>query len=541
MARAQKSKRFEEATGVNRARPPHRCGISPQRAYSLEPERHVPRTLRMQVLAIAVVSIGVVVGLSGWLAARLSENALRVDLVDRVATGIERIAGALPAPDHLENIARNLVLDNRDVAGLAIYVKQGPEWTLVTSAPDQGSAGSVDLPALQAAADGREPPAAILLPGGAPGVRVVRTVALAGGRTALVRADVSLEALARLRRHLRLVDLALFVVAVGLLAVVLDQFFRRRVEPRIDRLTHVMDEAAEGRFDEPIAPLGAVELDSLATSLNRMLRRVHDLTQGLEGRVAEATTELASRNDELEERSEELRELQAEAVRSERFAALGQTVATLAHELGTPLNSVLGYAQLLKQDETNPEQAAKLAVIESQVRRMIETIQRMLGHSREGLVEREPVDLSHLVDEVLALVNPRAQEENIRLDTSIEEVGVVEIDPIAVRQVMVNLINNALDADGTTRVTMNVRTRATGDGARDLEIDVQDDGGGIPKAEQKSIFEPFYTTKESGRGTGLGLAIVEHLVRAHAGQIVLDSAPEQGSTFHVRFPCGGTA
>lgn len=348
---------------------------------------------------------------------------------------------------------------------------------------------------------------------------------------------------ARLSEDARIlwVNLALFVVAIGLLAVALDQFFRRRVEPRIDALTRVMDQASKGRFDEPIAPLGAIELDALATSLNQMLLRVSDLTQGLEGRVAEATTELASRNRELEERGEELRALQAEAVRSERFAALGQTVATLAHELGTPLNSVLGYAQLLKQDETNPEQAAKLGVIESQVRRMIETIQRMLSHSREGLVERHPVELSHLVAEVLALVNPRAEEENIQLDTSIEDVEVVEVDPIAVRQVMVNLINNALDAEGTTRVTMRVRTRGLADGGRELEIDVQDDGGGIPKAEQASIFEPFYTTKESGRGTGLGLAIVEHLVRAHAGQIVLDSAPEEGSTFHVRFPCGGGA
>ena len=71
-----------------------------------------------------------------------------------------------------------------------------------------------------------------------------------------------------------------------------------------------------------------------------------------------------------------------------------------------------------------------------------------------------------------------------------------------------------------------------------LEIEIRDDGGGIPSDQHERIFEPFYTTKETGRGTGLGLAIVDHLVRAHAGQITVESTPGAGTTFHVRLPIG---
>lgn len=492
------------------------------------------------MLVIAVVSVAGVLGASYWLAARLSDAALRADLLDRVTTAVDRISGAPTDPDRLERILRAIVLDNRDVDALRLYHQEEGEWVVIAATRPGVPAPKVESAPIggdDAHRDAKAAPKPITLADGEPGARLSRRVALEGETPAVVQADVSLRASRQLQARLRMVDFGLFVAAVVVLSLVLDLFFRRRVAPRLVELTRVMANGAAGRFDEPIPPLGAVELDSLATSLNAMLVRVRELTEGLEGQVASATTE-------LEARSEELRELQAEAVRTERFAALGQMAATLAHELGTPLNSVLGYAQLLKQDETNAEQLTKLEIIESQVRRMIEIIRKALVHAREGAVERETVELPKLVDEVLTLVSTRADEQNIQLHTEFttpEEI--VTVDPIAVRQVMVNLINNAIDAEGTTAVHIQLSTTSsTRSGAQeDLAIEIQDDGVGIPLEQQEQIFKPFFTTKESGRGTGLGLAIVDHLVRSHGGQIDMDTTPGRGTTFRVRFPTGAGA
>jgi len=266
---------------------------------------------------------------------------------------------------------------------------------------------------------------------------------------------------------------------------------------------------------------------------------VHTLTHGLEERVGRTADELATRARELDALTERLHAMQLEAVRSERFAALGQTMGTLAHELGTPLNSVLGYTQLLRQQEMDPERSAKLDVIESQVRRMIETIDRTLSRTREGVLEVEDVDVRRIVDEVLTLVSARAAKQHIDIAPEIaKELNDVRADPVALRQVLVNLVNNALDAEETRRIVIRIATPPSPVPTGNLEIEVSDDGAGIPHDEQPRIFEAFYTTKEPGRGTGLGLAIVDHLVRAHGGDISVESIPSRGTTFRVRLPCG---
>ena len=503
----------------------------------------MPRALRTQVLAVAVVLIAAVLGASNWLGAALSDEALRADLIDRVSSAMDRVAGLRHDPARIHRVLNAIVLDNRDVDALRLYEEDRGVWNLVATTRSRSADSDGPIAPPTTPLDGGAPtsPEPITLPGGAPGTRLGRRVDLADGTRALLQADVSLQASRRLQQRLRSVDLALFVGVVALFALVLDRFFRRRVEPRLADVTRVLTRAADGHFDEPIAPVGTTELDALASSLNVMLARVKELTGSLEGRVAAATRELATRNRELEARGEEVRELQAEAVRSQRFAALGQMAATLAHELGTPLNSVLGYAQLLKQDQTNPEQSAKLDIIESQVRRMIEIIRRTLGQAREGQVENETIEMARIVDEVLTLVGSRAAEEDVVVSTEVAAAdGPVVVDPIAVRQVMVNLVNNAIDAEGTTTVHIRVSTTPSerDANARELAVEIADDGRGIPADRRERIFEPFYTTKETGRGTGLGLAIVDHLVRSHGGHIDLDSTPGSGTTFRVRFPLG---
>jgi signal transduction histidine kinase len=227
--------------------------------------------------------------------------------------------------------------------------------------------------------------------------------------------------------------------------------------------------------------------------------------------------------------------------RSERLATLGQMAGTLAHELGTPLNSVLGYVQLLRREEQRPERAEKLAVIESQVQRMIETIRSVLDRTRDRELERAPVALEPLVAEALALVSPRLAGRALTLRSDLPaELPAVPGDAVALRQVLINLLANAIDAtEPPGTITVAAVVLAANGRRPQVEVRVSDSGRGLTPEEVGRVFEPFYTTKAPGRGTGLGLAIVDHIVRAHGGQVVVESKPGRGTTMRVRLPLEG--
>jgi signal transduction histidine kinase len=273
-----------------------------------------------------------------------------------------------------------------------------------------------------------------------------------------------------------------------------------------------------------------------------MLGQIEDLTNGLESRVRQATRDLAEKNRQLQDANERLWRAQLDVVRSERFAALGQMAATIAHELGTPLNSVLGYTQLLLRAAPPPGDAAKLSIIESQVERMIETIRSVLDRTRNRRAPKAPVAIRPLIDEALTLVSnrPGARGLTVGVDQVPSDLPPVPGDAIGLRQVLLNLLNNAIDATeppGTVTVGAAVVSEngAAGSG-RQLEIRVADTGRGLGPDEVRRVFEPFYTTKEPGRGTGLGLSIVDHIVRAHGGRVIVESQLGLGTTMRLRLP-----
>src|SRR5438132_12049489 len=182
---------------------------------------------------------------------------------------------------------------------------------------------------------------------------------------------------------LRTIGCIFLVASIVLISFLLAVFLERRVGRPVTALVDGMRRAEAGELGARVSVPGGGEFGFLAGSFNRMLARLEDLTAGLESRGRPASGELADTNRELKATHEKLWSAQLEVGRSERLAALGQMAATIAHELGTPLNSVLGYTQLLLREDLAAEQASKLAVIESQVQRMIETIRSVLGRSEE--------------------------------------------------------------------------------------------------------------------------------------------------------------
>jgi signal transduction histidine kinase len=265
----------------------------------------------------------------------------------------------------------------------------------------------------------------------------------------------------------------------------------------------------------------------------------------LEERVQARTAELARANDalraEIVERKKvetELLRLQLELGRVERLATLGRMAGTIAHDLGTPLNSVLGYTQLLAQESMTGRARRRLAIIETQINRMGEIIQRYLSQTR-GTPAKSEVNINELVRDTLVLLQPNFEQRGVEVTSALAGTRlVVSGNGNSIQRVLINLLDNAVDAcekKGTVKIT-TVECPVTSTKAPGVAIEVADTGTGIPPDVLPKIFDLFVTTKPPGRGTGLGLVICQEIIRAHGGTINIVSEVGQGTTVSIYLP-----
>lgn len=272
------------------------------------------------------------------------------------------------------------------------------------------------------------------------------------------------------------------------------------------------------------------------------LRKAH---AELEKRVEERTSELASANTtlraEIVERKraeKELWRVQQEMGRVERLAALGRITGTIAHELGTPLNSVLGYTQLLAQEPLSESARRRLNTIETQVQRMEGIIQHYLSHTR-GSPPKRQINMKDLVGETLLLLNPIFQQNGVQVTTELAEpLPMLWGDDASLERVLINLLDNAVNAskDGDD-LKIAVRASAACEARRPgVLIEVVDNGAGIPAELLPKIFDLFVTTKPSGKGTGLGLVVCQEIVKAHGGTIDIQSEVGRGTSVRIYLP-----
>jgi PAS domain S-box-containing protein len=231
--------------------------------------------------------------------------------------------------------------------------------------------------------------------------------------------------------------------------------------------------------------------------------------------------------------------LQEQLIERERLAALGRITGAIAHELGTPLNSVLGYTQLLVNDEVPEDAKRRLKIIESQAQRMADIIKHYLARTRGIPPTHQPVNLNELVLETLVQLDLRFQQSHVHVATALSEsLPLLNGDGASLQRLMINLLNNAIDAmpaGGTVTVTTRP-TEPPDSPQRGIVVEVADTGAGIPAELLSKIFNLFVTTKSEGRGTGLGLAICQEVVRAHGGTIHISSQVGEGTCVRVFLP-----
>ena len=344
------------------------------------------------------------------------------------------------------------------------------------------------------------------------------------------------------KMRMALILLAGFLALVTVLSLVLKRWL---IDP-LNQLGESMRDVGMGSLDKDLGVGGSVEVRSAGESFNRMvsmlreqsrerdrlLAEIRDLNEGLKDKVADKTRELEEKNRDLAMTNEEMYFLQRRLTELERRAAVGEGLAVVAHELGNPLHSISGHLELLQEEPGLPDGVKRpLQIISSQADRMIKVLKTLLAIFRSSEPARESVDILLLVEEVVALAEPRLRAAEVRVSLLPEgELPSVMADPHALQGLFINLLENALDAIGRGG-TIAIRLEA---GERGITVQVRDSGPGIPEALHSRIFDPFFTTKK--RGTGLGLAVCRKIVDDLGGEIRLGDLP--GGHLVVLLPYG---
>jgi len=237
-----------------------------------------------------------------------------------------------------------------------------------------------------------------------------------------------------------------------------------------------------------------------------------------------------------------MNELNARLVQSDKLAALGKMAAGVAHEINNPLAVIIqktGWMEDLlteedlQQTENLEEFKTSLRKIEEHVERARKVVHNMLGYARRMEPRLENVDINDTVKQTIALLENYARINNIEIHTSLaSDLPVIASDQAQLQQVFLNLLTNAIDAIEKNGRIEVVSKKADGR----IQVDVTDNGPGIPLDQQKRVFEPFYTTKQTSKGTGLGLWVSYDIVERMGGSITVKSQVGEGTTFTVSIP-----
>jgi two-component system, NtrC family, sensor kinase len=313
-----------------------------------------------------------------------------------------------------------------------------------------------------------------------------------------------------------------------------DEVVGRRV---FEVLTRQPAEELRADFDR-VFQTGEILQDELDVTLGGELRsfRLSKIPMRLEGdQISHVIT--------IGEDVTESRRIQGQIMQSEKLAAIGQLAAGVMHEINNPLATISACVAaiggrldaLRTADRTRVDEY--LEIIDKEVDRCTRIVDGLLDFSRPKGKAKAKVVLNAVVEETLFLLKHHQKFKRLTLVRELDQsipptIGNAE----QLTQVLMALMLNAVDAMDDRRGKLTVRTGRNPNQSDEVVVEVEDNGVGIPRADQSKIFEPFYTTKPPGRGTGLGLSICYGIVEDHRGRIEVDSQPGRGSIFRVFLP-----
>jgi len=350
----------------------------------------------------------------------------------------------------------------------------------------------------------------------------------------LAKADVQVAESSR--RMIAYTGCALLLIAL------LSWFFIWQVVGRpVKALERGTERLAAGDLGYQIEVHSNDEIGELASSFNGMSRQ-------LQGEHTENVAWTHTLEQRVEQKTRELKRAHEHALHTEKMASIGKMAAVLAHEINNPLSGILTYAKLLRKwigrEETPRDDAGRtrrqeicdsLDLIASESRRCGDLVKNLLTFSRTTPMNLQPANLNQVVDRSLRLVQHQMDLAGIQVQLQLDpDLPPVLCDAAQIEQVLLALVMNALDAlpqGGNLWLTTSFSREHN-----HVRIVVRDDGSGIPPEILPRIFEPFLTTKETGRGVGLGLAISHSILERHSGTIEVQSEAGRGTTFTVTLP-----
>ena len=324
--------------------------------------------------------------------------------------------------------------------------------------------------------------------------------------------------------------LQLLASAVGLIILTVATLYflvRHLVLTPLARLEAVADGISRGEFPDTVHIGSGDEMDRLGRALQDMSAKLEEGRTRLEEKVRSATGELARANEELKT----LDRLKTEFL------------ATMSHELRSPLTSIRGGLDYLRRTETAAARQDYLQIMDKNLRRLVHLVTDIFDITR---IEADKVqwrfatvDLSELAGEIAEIMAPQAEEHGLRLRFESPGDMPTRMDVERIEQVIVNLTDNAIKYSPRGGLVSYVLRRQGGD----VVFQVHDEGPGIPLADREAIFKKFHTAPSSGHGqkpggTGLGLAICSQIVRAHGGRIWVEDREGGGSVFCFALPSG---
>jgi two-component system NtrC family sensor kinase len=359
--------------------------------------------------------------------------------------------------------------------------------------------------------------------------------------TALVVKNAFSPLVSELQQQHNAILAGVTLVCVALSYMLFVHFFRRPAR----NIVQAMTTARGGNFGARAVIRRDDELGEIARGFNLMmddlsardhereslLAKISGFNDQLRGEVTRATAELRAVNEELFQSQQRLG-------RTERLAAMGQVAASLAHEIGTPLNSISGHLQLLaRRHPDDADMQRRVGIIGQQLDFIVQSVRALLQRTHKRRSVLRPTDINAVLRDTLRLVGPTLDTHAIAVSASLaSSLPPVLADRDSLHQVFLNLINNSIDAmpsGGTVELVSALDPHS-----RSVEVLVRDNGPGIPDEHLDRLFEPLWTTKPTG--SGFGLAIAREIMNEHGGGIDVDRTRAEGAAFRLRLPLADT-